>query len=348
MCGNDRVAPEAVGSNRASSMPGPAASRIVGDVSLAGPVSTCRLPLPALRVPGADASRHVRFCRRIDSRRTLRLGDARADSESHAGTRRTRLGLGGRDEARDSEAGIGALASVTRHGGGAGDHTWGHAGGRLVTGADDTTPRWDRDPGHEHGGSGHGHGAEDHASAPAARGAGHAHGHAHGGGVRAGARHAGRLRLSFLLIVVFLVVQVVVGILADSLALLSDAGHMATDALGMGMAIAAISAASRQSQADHRTFGLYRLEILAALANAVLLFAVGGYVLYEAVLRFARRPAHRHHARAGRRRARPARQRGLVPAPAARCPGEPQPARARTSRCSATCSARSASSWPRS
>ena len=117
-----------------------------------------------------------------------------------------------------------------------------------------------------------------------------AHDHSHGGGARAGARHAGPLKVSFLLIVGFLVVQVVVGIATGSLALLSDAGHMATDALGMGMALAAISAANRTEHAAHRTFGLYRLEILAALANAVLLFAVAGWVLFEAVQRLSDPP----------------------------------------------------------
>ena len=97
--------------------------------------------------------------------------------------------------------------------------------------------------------------------------------------------HAGRLWWSFGLVTGFLVVQVVVGLASNSLALLSDAGHMATDALGLGMALAAISAANRAKQAQHRTFGLYRLEILAALANAVLLFGVAGYVLLEAVRR---------------------------------------------------------------
>jgi len=117
---------------------------------------------------------------------------------------------------------------------------------------------------------------------------GHDHSHSHGAGAaRAGARHAGRLKVAFALIVAFLVVQVVVGLVTNSLALLSDAGHMATDALGLGMALAAIAAANRQDHPDHRTFGLYRLEILAALANAVLLFAVAGYVLIEAVLRLA-------------------------------------------------------------
>src|SRR6188508_2154711 len=117
----------------------------------------------------------------------------------------------------------------------------------------------------------------------------HDHGHSHVD-LRAGARHAGRLWWSFGLITGFLVVQVVVGIATGSLALLSDAGHMATDALGMGMALAAISAANRTEHAAHRTFGLYRLEILAALANAVLLFAVAGWVLFEAVQRLSDPP----------------------------------------------------------
>ena len=111
---------------------------------------------------------------------------------------------------------------------------------------------------------------------------GHDHSHVD---LRAGARHAGRLWWSFALIAGFLVVQVVVGLATNSLALLSDAGHMATDALGLGMALAAITAANRATQAEHRTFGLYRLEILAALANAVLLFGVASYVLFEAVRR---------------------------------------------------------------
>jgi cobalt-zinc-cadmium efflux system protein len=102
---------------------------------------------------------------------------------------------------------------------------------------------------------------------------------------RAGARHAGRLWWSFALVAGFLVVQVVVGLATDSLALLSDAGHMATDAIGLGMALAAITAANRVTQAQHRTFGLYRLEILAALANAVLLFGVAAYVVVEAAHR---------------------------------------------------------------
>jgi cobalt-zinc-cadmium efflux system protein len=93
------------------------------------------------------------------------------------------------------------------------------------------------------------------------------------------------LLISFVLILAFLAVQVVVGVATGSLALLSDAGHMATDALGLGMAAAAIHAASTARAHPQRTFGLYRLEIVAALANAALLFAVAIYVAYEAISR---------------------------------------------------------------
>lgn len=104
--------------------------------------------------------------------------------------------------------------------------------------------------------------------------------------LRAGARHQRPLVIAFGLVVVFMVVEIVAGLATGSLALLSDAGHMATDAVGLGMALAAISAANKANADGHRTYGLYRLEILAALANAVLLFGVAGYVLYEAVGRF--------------------------------------------------------------
>lgn len=82
-----------------------------------------------------------------------------------------------------------------------------------------------------------------------------------------------------------MVVEFLTGFLTGSLALISDAGHMATDALGLGMALAAIALATRASRTGTRTFGLYRLEILAALANAALLFVVAAYVLYEAIHR---------------------------------------------------------------
>ena len=115
--------------------------------------------------------------------------------------------------------------------------------------------------------------------------------HSHSLPVSSGARHVKRLWLVFVMVLGFMVAEVVAGLLTGSLALLSDAGHMATDALGIGMALAAIITASRAGRGDGRTFGLYRLEILAALGNAVLLFAVAGYVLYEAARRIGDPPA---------------------------------------------------------
>ncbi len=104
---------------------------------------------------------------------------------------------------------------------------------------------------------------------------------------RAGERHRGRLLLAFAIIFTFFVVEAIAGFVTNSLALLSDAGHMLTDVIGIGMALAAIQLATRfernttQSRSNH-TFGLYRLEILAAFVNALLLFGVAIWVLIEA------------------------------------------------------------------
>ncbi|MGA5372485.1 cation diffusion facilitator family transporter [Streptomyces griseoincarnatus] len=118
-------------------------------------------------------------------------------------------------------------------------------------------------------------------------GAGHDHGHAQGApsGGTVSAAYRGRLRIALGITVFVMVVQIVGGMLADSLALVADAAHMATDALGLGMALLAIHFAGRPPS-ERRTFGLARAEILAALANCLLLLGVGGYVLYEAVQRF--------------------------------------------------------------
>src|SRR3712207_5891717 len=118
------------------------------------------------------------------------------------------------------------------------------------------------------------------------------HGHGHGGPVEgsAGGRHVRALLISLCVLLVFLAVEVAVGLATSSLALLSDAGHMFTDVLGVGMALAAISAARGAGTTDRRTFGLYRAEVLAALANAVLLCGVATWVVVEAVRRFAAPP----------------------------------------------------------
>jgi cobalt-zinc-cadmium efflux system protein len=119
-------------------------------------------------------------------------------------------------------------------------------------------------------------------------GAGHQHGTQ---ALSAGARHRGRLWWAAGLLAGFMLVEAVTALLTGSLALLSEAGHMFTDVLGIGMALAAITAASRAATDSQRTFGLYRLEVLAALGNAVLLAAVAGVVAVQAVRRFTDPPA---------------------------------------------------------
>ena len=118
-------------------------------------------------------------------------------------------------------------------------------------------------------------------------GAGHGHGAAGGS---AGGRYVRPLWISLGVLLVFLALEVVVGVATSSLALLSDAGHMFTDVLGVGMSLAAIAAARGAGPTDRRTFGLYRGEVLAALANAALLCGVAGWVVVEAVRRFAAPP----------------------------------------------------------
>lgn len=118
-------------------------------------------------------------------------------------------------------------------------------------------------------------------------GAGHDHGTS---ALHAGAGHRARLWWAAGMLAAFMVVETVAALLTGSLALLSDAGHMFTDVLGIAMALAAIHAAGRAGTDSQRTFGLYRLEVLAALANAVLLTGVAVYVLIEAARRFTEPP----------------------------------------------------------
>ena len=113
--------------------------------------------------------------------------------------------------------------------------------------------------------------------------------HSHASAVSAGGKHKRPLTYAFALTAVYTVVEALAGVLTGSLALLSDAGHMLTDVAGLGMALAAIQfAQSRRNPSQ--TYGLYRLEVLASLVNAVLLFAVAGYVLFEAIRRFSEPP----------------------------------------------------------
>jgi cation diffusion facilitator family transporter len=117
---------------------------------------------------------------------------------------------------------------------------------------------------------------------------GHDHAHAPGPAT-ASAAYRRRLAVVLGLTVAVMVAEVVGAVLSGSLALLADAGHMATDALGIGLALGAVTLAQRPPR-GRRTFGWQRLEILAAVANGLLLLAVAGYVLVEAVRRLGDPP----------------------------------------------------------
>jgi cobalt-zinc-cadmium efflux system protein len=112
--------------------------------------------------------------------------------------------------------------------------------------------------------------------------------HDHGPG-SAAAADRGRLALVFGLTTAVFVVELWGGLAANSLALLADAGHLFTDVAGIGLSLLAIWFAGRPASAD-RSFGYLRLEILAAVANAALLFGIAGYVLYEAWQRLSQTP----------------------------------------------------------
>lgn len=94
-----------------------------------------------------------------------------------------------------------------------------------------------------------------------------------------------RLWIVFGLTTGYMLAEAVTGILTRSLALLADAGHMLTDAGALGLSLLAVSFSER-GPSPQRTFGYYRAEILAALANAVVLLLMSFYILYEAWQRF--------------------------------------------------------------
>jgi len=113
---------------------------------------------------------------------------------------------------------------------------------------------------------------------------GHDHSHA---AVTEG--NAKKLTIALILTTTFLVIEFIAGIITQSLALLSDAAHMFTDAAALAIALAAIKIAKRPAD-NKRTFGYQRFEILAALFNASMLFFVAMYILYEAYQRFTQPP----------------------------------------------------------
>ncbi|MGH3009746.1 MAG: cation diffusion facilitator family transporter [Gaiellaceae bacterium] len=111
----------------------------------------------------------------------------------------------------------------------------------------------------------------------------HEHAHQHGGD------DSRRLTVALALIVAFMAGEVVAGILAHSLALLSDAAHMLTDAGAIGLSLVVLRLAARPA-AGNRTFGLRRTEILSAQANGGSLLVLAGLIVYGAIRRLVTSP----------------------------------------------------------
>lgn len=108
----------------------------------------------------------------------------------------------------------------------------------------------------------------------------HDHAHSHGAGA-----NSRMLAIALGLTTTFLIAELIGSFLFNSLALLSDAAHMFTDSAALAIALVAIRVGQKAAD-DDRTFGYRRLEILAAAFNALLLFAVAIYVLWEGIARF--------------------------------------------------------------
>ncbi len=116
----------------------------------------------------------------------------------------------------------------------------------------------------------------------------HGSGHSHGHGVNADADRKW-LTIALILIGGFMAIEVVIGIIAQSLALISDAGHMLTDAASIVLALIAIRLSSRPARGSY-TFGLKRAEILSAQANGVTLFLLAAFFIYEGIRRLITPP----------------------------------------------------------
>lgn len=111
----------------------------------------------------------------------------------------------------------------------------------------------------------------------------HDHNHSHVPAVTPDNEH--KILVSFVIIFAFMLVEALGGIISGSLALLADAGHMLTDAIALGLAYLAFRLGRREPDAK-RTFGYARFEVLAGLLNAITLFGIVGWIIYEAIERF--------------------------------------------------------------
>ena len=108
-------------------------------------------------------------------------------------------------------------------------------------------------------------------------------GHSHAAGGHAGGRHRWRLAVAFGLVASFFGVELVAGIISQSLALLSDAGHMAADVVTLGAALVATRIATRPDTTGRRTFGSYRAEIFASGFAVLVMIGVSVYIVIQAI-----------------------------------------------------------------
>ncbi len=99
-----------------------------------------------------------------------------------------------------------------------------------------------------------------------------------------------RMVLAAVILTAFFVLELTTALLINSLALLSDAGHMLTDLVAMFMGLTAVLLARRGSTSPARTYGWHRAEVFTAVANAVLLLGVAVFILYEAIRRLGGAP----------------------------------------------------------
>ena len=118
----------------------------------------------------------------------------------------------------------------------------------------------------------------------------HGHGaHSHAHDLREASRK--NLLISLVLITSYMFAEIIGGVLSGSLALLADAGHMATDAAAIGLALMAMWIANREASTE-RTFGYYRVEVLAAMANVLALWVIVAWIFFEAYHRFTVEEVH--------------------------------------------------------
>ena len=109
------------------------------------------------------------------------------------------------------------------------------------------------------------------------------HGPAEGGSASSAGRFRGQLAVTFALTAGFFVVELVVGLISNSLALIADAGHMATDVVALGASLLATRIAARPDGTGRWSYGRYRAEVFSAGLTVLLMLGVGVFVILEAV-----------------------------------------------------------------